>query len=766
MTMAEKRELQMLKSRHAQLVVLIFISIFLLNACKMRFSDPPKEDQAPVVEVEKISLHTSVLSTNDPLKPYSIKVNVTAKNYEGLILVKATEQIIIGKPSHVRVSSNKQEINYSHLSKINQSNFEYIDTNVNPSDTFWYAVIRPAGDGSTGTIEEQGSLPQPSRVQVPAPTSDPVVALSATVENSGSGLKPYAVKLSVTAALGPNSALKLVRAHDVLSLNAGTYTNLANITSNPFSYSDSTLYPSDSAVYAVINNGVQVYQLPAPANVTLPPLNNNFSALALTQIRPLGQMPSIKLTFDPVYGKQVLKRYINGLEVGSVDLSLNQTEHLETEVDFDRLYAFKIEQFDHHNMPSGSSSTLSVKYDWPIVDFSTEFSAKVNPLEAIHEYEMRIQDLSTINRILQVQVSGNGTDFTTQQTLTDTTSLRSIVQNFSSPQTKYWKVVQLDRNNNTLTTSPTYKLDIPRDLEFSGQNTLAQDYSNIGRIKLNSGATLVYGHLDYSISADTLISDNATIRAYLPGARAALDTSGRKAGNLDLVFKKASGTLTVDSRGEQGGNGSQGTAGTVGSTGSTGSVGSNNQLHCIDLGGGMGAEPRSKPGAGGSSGGTGGTGGRGSDGGIGKPGKNGGDSGKITLIVTEEAHSFNPSLITTASAGGTGGSGGSPGSGGPGGPGGAGGRRCWTASQAATAFSSLPCSGMLQYYANTYFCDSASGGDIFNGSAPPNGMTYPNGSQGPQGPSGSTGTPGQNGMPGTANIACSQMPEQTALVCL
>jgi hypothetical protein len=737
-------------------------SLVFATGC-LRFSEE-KKDAATPVELPKIGLKTSIVETTDLLNPYNVAIEVSAKKYDGLVIVKATEQIPISKPMVGQRVSLKSEGGlgtvYQSLSSVTKTKFDYVDTNVNPEDVFWYAVIRPDADGNSGIIQEQGELPQPTRMAIPAAKADPAVALSSSIVNTGSGTKPYRVKLTVSAPLGANSALKLVRATTLSQLNLANYTNLANITSMPFDYEDGSLYPTDSAVYAVINTGTQNYNMPSPAAITLPTLNNQFTALALTQVTSVGHQPSVKLTFDPVYGVQNLKRFVNGMEVASTQLANGQTEYLDENVPFDKVLAYRLEQQDYYGNLAGSSANLSVTYAWPVMNFATEFSAKVNPKATIHQYEIRAQDLSTINRLLKYQISVDGTNFNDLMTLNETTMNRAYAADFSAPTVRYFRAMQLDRNNNVLATSPTYTLTIPQDREFSGVTTLTENLSGYGRVKLNTGAVILTGTLGATISGDRLISDAGSIRAFAAGSRAPNDSDGRNAGDINLSFKSATGALTINSQGEYGGNGTTPAQAPRSPSGAAGTDQPDAGWICEYsswFGGYWVHSVLPAP----AKGGDGQPGQPGINGQNGFPGKNGGNSGKITIEITSDATGFSPTTFTIAATGGAGGQGTLKTLGGLGGRAGHGSRFITVTQAWMAAYNN--CSSNPNYQDNGARTWSH---PVSGQTSPFAGTTAPDGNPGADGPPGVVdGTQGQNGMTGQANIACRKLPSDVVPTC-
>ena len=723
-----------------------------LTGC-LRFSDNKKEEPKPTSS--KVTLKTMIYETGDPLKPYKVDISVNAPKYNGLVLVKATEQIIIGKPgaespspSGLALAPSTQSIAYNQLKTLDQPNFKYTDTNVNPLDIFWYAVIKPDASGTTGQIQEEGTeLPEPNRVQLPAAKTDPTVVMTTAVEATGTGLRPYVVKIDITAPISQVSALRLVRASSASALNAGSYNVLANVTSSPFQFTDNTVYPTNSVVYGVINeNTAQAYVLPTPASVTLPAMNNTFASLALTQIKPLGQMPSSKLTFDPVAGRVVLKKLVNGLEVASITLASGQTEYTDSSVDFDKNYSYQLIQYDYYDNAAGQSAAMVVNYAWPLIDFTTEFVAELQELSSLHQYRIRAADLSTIKRILQIQLSGDGINYSTVETFTDTSVTRSYSQDFSAPAARYFRIRQIDRNNTVLKTSNIYNVSIPEDKEFTGTTTLAQNFENMGRVKLTN-ATLYFNQLQFTISGKKLISDNGVIRAYPVGQKATSNTDGRLAGAIELEFKTATGSLTLDARGEAGGDGTVGANGTIGSTGSAGGVGNDANGYCNTYySGDQGANVtelvfNTAP----SIGQQGGQGGTGTQGGQGLPGKKGGDGGLITLTVHDSATGFTPNYLVASVNGGAGGAGGPGGAAGPGGAGGRGGQNCFTHAQQIAKWG----------------CSAGANACYYN-----NGQTYhTSGSQGASGSIGAQGPTGTSGAAGAPAQRCIQLPGQTSPSC-
>jgi hypothetical protein len=164
-------------------------------------------------------------------------------------------------------------------------------------------------------------------------------------------------------------------------------------------------------------------------------------------------------------------------------------------------------------------------------------------------------------------------------------------------------------------------------------------------------ATLVTNGADLEIEAETLVSDNSEIRAFLLTDTAPAKGPGKDAGRVRLIVHgRETGVLRIDLSGQAGSAGAPGKPGQAGTAG------------------GRGADARSVNGVCQAPAGAGGQGGPGNAGGAGENGEPGGAGGQFTLITKDAAEAARHIEFSAE-----GGRGGAAGPGGPGGEGGAGG---------------------------------------------------------------------------------------------
>lgn len=219
------------------------------------------------------------------------------------------------------------------------------------------------------------------------------------------------------------------------------------------------------------------------------------------------------------------------------------------------------------------------------------------------------------------------------------------------------------------------------------------------RLVLSRGAVFVTNGANVRLEIGELFADHATIQTFADGATAATGKGGRNGGSLQIVVGSASGDLTIEMRGENGGQGSPGAPPDSGMRGQDGTDG-RSCMFVDSLN-----PPRLNP----ENGGKGGTGLPGNSGGT---GQNGGDSGNLNFLVQNDLGlSLQVNRI--------------PGQGGMGGVGGAGGVGGFGGHPGATI---NPTTG-------------ATCGNIIASPGP----------QGDQGPQGKTGNPGN---PGGVQDAC------------
>lgn len=198
--------------------------------------------------------------------------------------------------------------------------------------------------------------------------------------------------------------------------------------------------------------------------------------------------------------------------------------------------------------------------------------------------------------------------------------------------------------------------------EFSFPRALVQSEKIVlryDRLVLHSGAQLITQGGNLRIEVGELIADQAFIRSFKEGQKAAQGQAGRNGGNLELIVGKASGHLTLEMRGEDGSDGRNGQAPDEKLRGTKGINGKN----AVYINGTSLIQHGKIRVASAEGGGGGGTGLRG------YPGENGfrgGDSGNLILKI-DRKENFGLKTLKSPGRGGLAGVGGAGGKGGFGG---------------------------------------------------------------------------------------------------
>lgn len=190
-----------------------------------------------------------------------------------------------------------------------------------------------------------------------------------------------------------------------------------------------------------------------------------------------------------------------------------------------------------------------------IIPRNEKASFKIVNSEVPNSYKINFAVPIDANAIIK-----SGGDLSSKQKIYIGTEVVEYTDSEVKPGLKYvYEFGKLDLVSAEFVQRDRLEVKVPKDLLISSDIGLKErtDWTQYQRVYLMNRSVITTNGNDLNINATELISENAKVQTFSHNQKASIDNDGRSGGQITLVVEKATGNITFEMRGENGGDGKQ-----------------------------------------------------------------------------------------------------------------------------------------------------------------------------------------------------------------